>query len=182
MFPGKEYRPRLFMGTARNILRAETRFNNQPGRLLTTANQYIYEDSEHGMFVTVFYMLIDPHNNLLYYGNAGHNDQLLIKAKTKQVEKLNADGKALGINIDSRYEEKAAVYEKGDTLVLFTDGVLEYLGNGDIEKGEKVLIQKAIDNLDNHPSEFTGIYKSELEKIDLDDEVIDDFTILSIKF
>jgi phosphoserine phosphatase RsbU/P len=179
---GKGIPAALFMGTARNILRAETRFNNQPGRLLTTANQYIYQDSEHGMFVTAFYMLIDPHNNLLYYGNAGHNDQLLIKAKTKKVEKLNADGKALGLKLDSRYEERAAVYEHGDVLLLFTDGVLEYLGNGDIEKGEKILIQKAIDNIDCHTSEFIDIYKSELEKIDLDDEVIDDFTILSIKF
>jgi phosphoserine phosphatase RsbU/P len=179
---GKGIPAALFMGTARNILRAETRFNNQPGHLLTIANQYIYQDSEHGMFVTVFYMLIDPHNNLLYYGNAGHNDQLLIKAKTRQVEKLNADGKALGLKINSKYEERAAVYEKGDALVLFTDGVVEYLGNGDIEKGEKVLIQKAFDSLNNHPSEFINIYRSELEKIDRDDEVIDDFTILFIQF
>ena len=179
---GKGIPAALFMGTARNIIRAETRFSNQPGRLLTTANQYIYEDSEHGMFVTVFYMLIDPHNNLLYYGNAGHNDQLFIKAKTKKVEKLNAGGKALGLKIDSKYEEKAVLFEKGDSLVLFTDGVLEYLGNGDIEKGEKALIEKAIDNMDKHPSEFIDIYKSGLEKTDPDDDVIDDFTILSIKF
>ncbi|MBN2401919.1 MAG: SpoIIE family protein phosphatase [Spirochaetes bacterium] len=179
---GKGIPAALFMGTARNILRAETRFNNQPGRLLTTANQYIYQDSEHGMFVTAFYMLIDPHNNLLYYGNAGHNDQILIRAKTKSVEKLNADGKALGLKLDSRYEERAAIFEHGDVVLLFTDGVLEYLGSGDIEKGENTLIQKAIDKLDYHPSEFIGTYKNELEKIDLDDEVIDDFTILSIKF
>ena len=179
---GKGIPAALFMGTARNIIRAETRFSNQPGRLLTTANQYIYEDSEHGMFVTVFYTLIDPYNNLLYYGNAGHNDQLLIKAKTGKIEKLNAGGKALGLKVDSKYEEKAVLFEKGDSVVLFTDGVLEYLGNGDIEKGEKVLIEKAIDNMDKHPSEFIDIYRSGLEKTDPDDDVIDDFTILSIKF
>ncbi len=179
---GKGIPAALFMGTARNVLRAETRFNNQPGRLLTAANEYIYQDSEHGMFVTVFYMLIDPHNNLLYYGNAGHNDQILIKAKTGHIEKLNAEGKALGLKVNSRYKERAVAYEKGDALLLFTDGVLEYLGTGDIGNGEKILIQKAIDSLNCHPSELIGVFREELENIDRDEEVIDDFTILFVKF
>ena len=75
---GKSIPAALFMGSARNIIRAEARIYNQPSRLLTTANKYIFEDSESGMFVTVFYMLVDSHNNLITYVNGGHNSQLLI--------------------------------------------------------------------------------------------------------
>ncbi|MBN2041474.1 MAG: SpoIIE family protein phosphatase [Spirochaetes bacterium] len=179
---GKGIPAALFMGLARNILRAETRINNQPGRLLTTANQYIFQDSEQAMFVTVFYMLVDPHNNLISYGSAGHNDQLFIKSGTNEVKQLNSIGKALGISADSKYEERVVIYEPGDTIVLFTDGVLEYLGDGDIIKGEAKLSRESITYLNRHPKDLINHYRKELEKIDIDDEFIDDFTILSIKF
>ena len=179
---GKGIPAALFMGAARNIIRAETRVNNQPGRLLTTANRYVYQDSEHGMFVTLFYMLIDPHNNLIYFGNAGHNDQILIKHKSGQIKKLNARGKALGVNSDSKYEEKVEIVEPGDLIVLFTDGVLEYLGKSDIDKGEERLIKMCVENIDHNPSDFIDHYRTKLEKIDVDDDFLDDFTILFIKF
>ena len=179
---GKGIPAALFMGSARNIIRAETRINNQPERLLTTTNQYIYQDSEHGMFVTVFYMLIDPHNNLISFGSAGHNDQLFIKNKIGEVKRLNASGKALGLNNDSKYEERVVIYEPGDVVLIFTDGVLEYIGNGDIVKGEEKLIQMSIDHLNHHSFDLVNSYKNELEKIGVDDDFIDDFTILSIKF
>ncbi len=179
---GKGIPAALFMGVARNIIRAETRIINQPGRMLTTANQLIYLDSEHGMFVTVFYVLIDPHNNLLSYGNAGHNDQLLIKHKTKEIKRLNAGGKALGLDSNSRYEERVEIYEHEDILLLFTDGVLEYLGKGDVEKGEKLLIKNLTEKINNDPADIIKPFKKELEKIDTEDEFIDDFTILAIKF
>ncbi len=179
---GKGIPAALFMGSARNILRAETRINNQPGRFFTTANKYIYQDSEHGMFVTVFYILIDPHNNLLSFGSAGHNDQLLIKGKTREIIKLNATGRALGLVSDSKYEERVAIYEPGDAVLLFTDGVLEYLGDGDIEKGEKKIADLALAYIDRPPSDLIDHYRDELDKIYIDDEFIDDFTILYIKF
>jgi phosphoserine phosphatase RsbU/P len=179
---GKGIPAALFMGAARNIIRAETRIINQPGRMLTMANQLIYLDSEHGMFVTLFYVLIDPHNNLLSYGNAGHNDQLLIKHKTLEIKKLNARGRALGLDDNSKYEERVEIYEHGDILLLYTDGVLEYLGKGDVEKGEKLLINSSLENINNNPSDIIKPFKIELEKIDTEDEFIDDFTILAIKF
>jgi len=179
---GKGIPAALFMSDARNIIRAETRVNNLPGRLLNTANQYIFQDSEHGMFVTVFYILIDPHNNLLYYGSAGHNDQLLIKAKGREVKKLNAGGKALGISGDSKYEERVVIYDPGDSLVLFTDGVLEYLGNEDIDEGEKRLMEMSVENFGKSPSDLIMRNKILLEKVDVEDDFMDDFTIFSIKF
>lgn len=178
---GKGIPAALFMGTARNIIRAEARINNQPGRLLTISNKYIHEDSEHGMFVTVFFMLVDPHNNLLAYGSAGHNDQLLIRKKTREVIKLNAKGKALGLDNESQYEERVIIYEPGDMALLYTDGVLEYLGDGHIEKGESALIESAMNYIDN-PSGLIQLHINHLAKSENDDNFMDDFTILSVKF
>ncbi len=181
---GKGIPAALFMGTARNVIRAESRINNQPGTLLKNSNKYIYQDSEHGMFVTLVYLLIDIHNNIITYGSGGHNDQLLIR-KNGEVIKLNAEGKALGIVENAEYEEKVIMYGKGDMLVLFTDGILEQIGNLDIDRGEQELISIASEHLDRGPDSIIEHFRERLESIDIDDEindVIDDFTLFVIQF
>jgi len=178
---GKGIPAALFMGTARNVLRAEKRISNQPGHLLLNSNKYICDETEHGMFVTLFYMIVDTHNHLITYGNAGHNDQILIKKNSREIIKLNAEGKALGLRKNAEYEEKVIIYEPDDMIILFTDGVLEFLGDRDIEIGEEKLIKIALEYLDRVPTELTGYYETLLEKIEIDDEFIDDFTILVIK-
>ena len=178
---GKGIPAALFMGTARNVLRAERRINNQPRQLFINSNKYIYEDSESGMFVTVFYMLIDTHNRIITYGSAGHNDQILIKCGTREIIKLNANGKPLGMHSDSDYEEKVVIYEPGDMVVLFTDGVLEHLGSSDIDVGEKKLIDVALRYCEDDPGLIIDHFRKSMNSTEIDSDFIDDFTLLAIK-
>jgi len=179
---GKGIPAALFMGTARNVLRAESRINNQPGQLLTHANKYIYEDSEYGMFVTAFYMLIDSHNKLLTYGSGGHNNQLLVRSRSKETIHLNAKGIALGIINKAQYEEKALFFEDNDLVVMFTDGVLDLLGNGNMDEGEKKLIDYSLQSLEKGPDFLISRLKNNLIVQDVDKEFLDDFTVLAIQF
>jgi sigma-B regulation protein RsbU (phosphoserine phosphatase) len=182
---GKGIPAAIFMGTARNVIRAESRINNQPGMLLRNSNKYIYEDSEHGMFVTLVYFLIDIHNNIITFGNGGHNDQILIKHTTREVIRLNAKGLPLGIDSDLDYEEKVFLYEPGDMMILFTDGVLEYLGECDIEIGEQKLLDIAFQFTEAGPGALIHHFREMLNAEDFSQDftdVIDDFTLLAIKF
>ncbi len=182
---GKGIPAAIFMGTARNVIRAESRINNQPGMLLRNSNKYIYEDSEHGMFVTLVYFLIDIHNNIITFGSGGHNDQILIKHTTGEVVRLNAKGMPLGIDCDLDYEEKVFLYEPGDMMILFTDGVLEYLGECDIEIGEQKLLDIAFQFIEAGPGALIHHFREMLNAEDFSQDftdVIDDFTLLAIKF
>ena len=182
---GKGIPAAIFMGTARNVIRAESRINNQPGMLLRNSNKYIYEDSEHGMFVTLVYLLIDIHNNIITFGSGGHNDQLLIKHNTREVIRLNAKGIPLGVDSVQDYEEKVFLYEPGDMMILFTDGVLEYLGECDIEIGEKKLIDIALQHMESGPKTLIRHFRDMLNAEDFTQDftdVIDDFTLLAIQF
>ncbi len=179
---GKGIPSALFMGSSRNIIRAEMRMNNHPGTLLSHSNRYIFEDSEYGMFVTLFYALIDTHNRFITYGSAGHNDQLFIRRRDREVIKLNAQGIPLGLEQDLAYEEKILLYEPGDMLVLFTDGVLEYLGDKDIDAGESALIDLALQHLDSNPPSLITHLRNNLADNAVDSDFMDDFTVLSIQF
>ena len=178
---GKGIPAAIFMGTARNVIRAESRMSNQPGNLLAHSNRYICEDSEYGMFVTLFYMLVDSHNNLITYGSAGHNDQLLIRSTSNEVVRLNAAGPAMGFNPDASFEEKAIFFNPGDFVLLFTDGVLEYLGEGDIDRGEEKLISFAFETTTQSPSRLVNVMEEYLHSHQIDKDVMDDFTIIAIK-
>lgn len=179
---GKGIPAALFMGSAKNIIRAEMRINSKPASVLYNSNKYIYEDSEYGMFVTLFYALIDVQNNIFTYGNAGHNDQFLFTGPQKEIIRLNARGKVLGPSPDAAYEEKVAYYKPGDMLVIFTDGVTEYLGERDIEKGESRLIDICLKNFSLDPCDFLDFFKNDLAINTLDNDFMDDFTIVCIKF
>ncbi len=179
---GKGIPAAIFMGTARNVIRAESRISNQPGTLLRKSNRYIYEDSEQGMFVTLIYVLIDTHNNIITYANGGHNDQILYKKKTGEVIKLNADGIPLGISDRARFEERIIFYEPGDMLVLFTDGILEYLGDLDIDRGEMVLTDAIRTFIDEGPAALVNHFSVKMATEDINTDAIDDFTLFAVQF
>lgn len=179
---GKGIPSALFMGTARNVLRAEMEIHTHPHDLLYNANKYIFEDSEAGMFVTLAYFLIDSHNNLITYGCAGHNDTILIRARDGAAVRFNAKGCPLGVCEDSDYEERVYIYEPGDLLILTTDGVTEYLGDDDFTVGEEKLIEIGRKYLNKTPLDLITYFRDELKENALDNDVLDDFTILAVKF
>ncbi len=181
---GKGVPAAMFMGLSRNIIRAETRTNSNPATLLKNANNFICSDSEHGMFVTLFYALIDSHNNIITYSSGGHNNQLLYKRKTDEVEILNTVGKALGMTENCTFEERIILYEPGDILVLFTDGVIESLGgeNLNIFIGEENLCNTIKEYKDAEPKDLINHLTEQYHNNSTIEEFKDDFTIFAVKF
>lgn len=180
---GKGIPAALFMGSARNIVRAERRVDSTPANLLRNANRYIYQDSESGMFVTLFYAIIDSHNNIITYGSAGHNDQLFVRVKNREVIRLNAQGKALGLMAEQNFEERVILYESGDMLILYTDGVTESfdVNPGDIEHGEDQLTQLILQYMEDEPLNLVE-HLNQIWQKNRDHEYIDDMTLIAIKF
>jgi phosphoserine phosphatase RsbU/P len=95
-----------------------------PASALTNLNRSIAVRCPVGKFITFFYGLLDGATGILSYSNAGHNYPLLIRANGK-VEQLTGSGTVLGIFPSNEYELAETQLEKGDLLVLFSDGVTE---------------------------------------------------------
>jgi anti-sigma regulatory factor (Ser/Thr protein kinase) len=75
------------------------------------------------MFVTCLYGVLDPASGLLRFANAGH-DLPYVKTAEGVIE-LRARGMPLGLMPGMAYEEKEAVLEPGDSVLLHSDGVVE---------------------------------------------------------
>ncbi|MGD9144292.1 MAG: SpoIIE family protein phosphatase [Anaerolineae bacterium] len=129
----------LYMALSRTLIRTYAeQFPNQPGRTLQSANQRILQETHTDMFVTVFYGVLDAQSGSLLYCNAGHNPPFLLKAG--DVETLGRTGLPLGIIEDTTWECGRAQLDRGDALVLYTDGAIDaQTTEGDLFGQERLL-------------------------------------------
>jgi PAS domain S-box-containing protein len=122
---GKSVPAALFMALSRTIVRINATHHEKGTDVLEDANNMITANSRLGMFVTLFYGVLDQNSRSLIYANAGHPPPLLMRSSSKAFEKLEVTGIALGALGGAKYEERRVDLDSGDVLVLYTDGVNE---------------------------------------------------------
>lgn len=130
----------LFMALARSLVRAAALDGSPPAMALTRANRWITRDTEAGMFVTVFYGMIEPHTGRMRYCCAGHNPPLLFRADGA-VETLHTPGIALGVLEEITLAEREVCIANGDVVVCYTDGVTEAINAAEEPFGVERLIE-----------------------------------------
>ncbi len=121
---GKGVPAALVMASARSMLRAVAQASDySPGEVLRMTNDPLVTDIPPNMFVTCFYAILEPQSGSLSYANAGHD--LPYVRHSGQCEELRARGMPLGLMPAMSYEEKEIVLQKGDSALLYTDGLVE---------------------------------------------------------
>jgi sigma-B regulation protein RsbU (phosphoserine phosphatase) len=123
----------LFMTLVRTLLRATVSQVDSPAAVLMRVNDIIAPEAYKGMFVTLFYGVLDLDTGALEYANAGHNPPLLMRPAVCAVERLERTGMALGVEEHTRLSDGKCRIAPGDALILYTDGVTEAFDpSGDI--------------------------------------------------
>ncbi len=113
----------LLMATTCTMLRTATQGSVSPGEVLRRVNDLLTATIPTGTFVTCFYAMLDPGNGRLLYANAGH-DLPYLRHKG-MVSELYATGMPLGLMPGVSYEEKETMLAHGDSLLLYSDGLVE---------------------------------------------------------
>ncbi len=114
----------IFMAVSRSLIRGAAIATNTPEAMLRQTNLTILKDTESGMFVTVYYVILEPGGHFIGV-NAGHNRPLLYRAESRQHEFLPRGGRPLGWFEDLPVQAIPYQLEPGDILVLYTDGLTE---------------------------------------------------------
>jgi serine phosphatase RsbU (regulator of sigma subunit) len=116
----------LLMATTRTVIRSVVaQGSTAPSEVLAKANALLYPDTPPNLFVTCLFAVLDPATGQLRYANAGHVAPLRRGAVTGQVDQLRARGMPLGLLPGSAYEEKEATLGVGETVLFYSDGVVE---------------------------------------------------------
>jgi serine phosphatase RsbU (regulator of sigma subunit)/predicted ester cyclase len=123
---GKGVPAALVMASTRSMLRAvaQAMGSSSPGEVLGRVNDPLATDVPPNMFVTCFYAILDPKKASLSYANAGH-DLPYVRSSGGDAEELRARGMPLGLMPGMHYEEKEVVLHKGESVLFYSDGLVE---------------------------------------------------------
>ena len=117
----------LYMALSRTLIRTyAAEYPTRPDLTLAATNQRMLADTRAGLFVTVFYGILDPATGNLTYSNAGHNPPLLLGAQDQDPpQHLLKTGMALGAVEDTSWELRQTRIGPQDVLILYTDGLTD---------------------------------------------------------
>lgn len=135
---GKGLPASLYMAVSRSVIKAYAFQMDNPEKLLAAANNVLVDDSRVGMFVTMFYGLLDLEKGILEYANAGHNQQYVYKIRKGDFIPLASRGIPLGISGSEAYQTSQIALDSGDIIFAFTDGVTDAVN----QKGEDFGLQR----------------------------------------
>ncbi|WP_082732022.1 PP2C family protein-serine/threonine phosphatase [Sporosarcina sp. HYO08] len=99
--------------------------NTSPQNALAAVNRIVEKSVDDSMFISMFYGKYNMQDFSFSYSSAGHEPALLYKSSENIFKELGAKGLLLGVLPDFKYEERTVQLEKGDFLVIMTDGVTE---------------------------------------------------------
>jgi sigma-B regulation protein RsbU (phosphoserine phosphatase) len=115
----------VLMAITHALAHAQPGTHTPPADLLHYLNAQLARSyTNNGTFVTAFYAVLDPATRTLTYSAAGHNPPRLVRAG--RVMSLDQAGELpLGIIDEQPYGQSVVTLERGDLLVLYTDGITE---------------------------------------------------------
>jgi serine phosphatase RsbU (regulator of sigma subunit) len=120
---GKGVPAALVMSTTCGMLRLAAQGSSSPGQMLQEVNEVLFPNIPPNMFVTCFYAILDPKSGTLSYANAGHDLPYL--HRNGDAEELRARGMPLGLMSGMAYGEKKVVLEEGESVLFYSDGLVE---------------------------------------------------------
>jgi len=102
---------------------------DSPAEVLGRLNERLVEVSQRGTFCTMSYVVIDLRNGRLVGANAGHHPALLISADGTE-SLLGASAPPVGVLPGIVWQDVSAELRPGETLLLYTDGIVEARSGG----------------------------------------------------
>jgi sigma-B regulation protein RsbU (phosphoserine phosphatase) len=116
----------LFMAVTMSLMkRTAQQTGVDPARILAIVNKDLSAENENLLFVTLACGILNFKTGELVYSNAGHNPPVIIRANGQPEWMKLPEGMVLAVMPDTPYLNKTIRINKGDTVLLYTDGVTE---------------------------------------------------------
>ena len=178
---GKGVPAAMFMMKTITSFRAYAKGGKTPSEILRDINSAILKGNQKSMFVTCFLAILDRRDGHIVYANAGHNPPIIGSNRNFRFLKSNP-GLLLGCFKDTYVKDEEITLNKGDSIILYTDGVTEARNiNGDFF-GEQRLLNVA--NKEDYTCiiDFHHSLKDEIAEFVQEAPQSDDITFVTMKY
>jgi sigma-B regulation protein RsbU (phosphoserine phosphatase) len=178
---GKGIPAAIFMAVSRTLIRSTGIRGGSAAECITYSNKLLSKESVNCMFVTVFYGIYNLRTGELTYTNAGHNPPYILKSDGQVVETPMPKDPIVGAFDFLEYHQATLQLDKGDMLIMFTDGVNEAMNTELEEYGDERLINILKQSANKDCQETIKAVKADLSAFTTGAEQSDDITMLAIK-
>jgi sigma-B regulation protein RsbU (phosphoserine phosphatase) len=120
---GKGVGAALLMANVQATLRARLPLETDLAQLADHLDREIDANTPRGVYLTLFLGILDTDRRLLWYVNAGHNPQFLLRARGG-IHALSSTGMPIALYSGHGYASAQISIEPGD-LLFYTDGLVE---------------------------------------------------------
>ena len=121
---GKGMSAALLSSMVLGALSMEFHSRTQPQEVLERVNRLLCEKSLPYQFVTLFLFVLNP-QGMGQFISAGHTPAYLFHSATGKIEELGSNANVLGLFDDASYESSVFRLDKGDILVVYSDGLTD---------------------------------------------------------
>lgn len=162
---GKGVPASLFMVISKTIIKNRALLGGTPSEIISYVNDQLCQNNDEGMFVTVWFAIIEISTGKGVAVNAGHEHPAL-KRKDGKFELIKyAHSPMIAIREGVPVTEHEFTLYPGDTLFVYTDGVTEAADmNEDLFETGRLL--NALNSMNDKPDDIRGLLNKVLEKID----------------
>lgn len=149
---GKGVNVAQFVEASRSSLKQHAMDRRDPELVLQALNDELCAGNEAMMFVTAFFGVLDLRSGRLDFVNAGHNPPLIQGGPARIRMLPRSQNVALGVLVGARFRQSRASLRRGDTLLLYTDGVTEASDPSGRMFGEQRLLNVVMRHRSGHGS------------------------------
>lgn len=150
--------------------------------IIKKINSLVYKVFPYERFVTLFYLEVyEDEKGLCMYVNAGHNAPMYLNYTSDEIKSLDSTGAVLGPSPDQNYKIDSFYFNKYDTLLLYTDGVVEAVNSKFEFFGEDKLKQELLNNKHYPAKVIAQNIMESVQKFSARGKYSDDRTIVVIK-
>lgn len=137
---GKGIAASLLVGSLEALAAAPIEDGLPPHEVCEKLSRLLYARTSRERYATLFLGVLYPETGNLIYANAGHPAGLLLR-NSGEVEKLGITGVPIGIFKEAQYQAAQVVMELGETLLVFSDGLIEARN----QEGEDYSLERLLD-------------------------------------
>jgi PAS domain S-box-containing protein len=179
---GHGFSSALLMASTQAHIRSIVNSGLDIDRIMERTNTAVEKETDVDRFVTLFLARLDHETGAFTYVNAGHRTGYVIDSSGGIKACLKSSGIPIGVYPDVKFPIGGSiVLEKGDILILPTDGILEATSPSDEEFGDERLLQTVRENRDRSAREIIDRILSSSLRFAGRDQLEDDATVVVVK-
>lgn len=179
---GKGVPAALFMSVARTLLRATAQHGTPPGECLAYVNASLAEQNPGGMFVTLFYGVLNTRSGDLQFANGGHNPPYVFSGNGRLRALPAKSGPLLGVLEGCQFKTLTDRIVPGDGILLYTDGVTEAVDKSKQFFGEERLERYLADHAQEPVEQVVQKLHANVQEFSKGVPQADDITVLALRY